>query len=167
VALNKNTIKNTATSNHVARNIKRNSGTFENNIHNIRKQHLQHQESIVTVERINIWNIETSRSTFAMFAHNTWNMLLKHLKHVEHLLATCTALGMRGRRMTSQEARRRGGARLRGAIGGARTWGAADSLSASVAPSPNNNSPAHPVSGTDNALDGRCEGRAPTLECKW
>jgi hypothetical protein len=58
--------------------------------------HLQHQESIVTVERINIWNIETSRSTFATFAHNTWNMLLKHLKHVEHLLATCTELGIGG-----------------------------------------------------------------------
>jgi hypothetical protein len=34
-------------------------------------------------------NVETSRSTFATFARNTCNILMKHLKHVEHTLATC------------------------------------------------------------------------------
>jgi hypothetical protein len=35
-------------------------------------------------------NAETPRSTFATFARNTCNILMKHLKHVETTLATCT-----------------------------------------------------------------------------
>jgi hypothetical protein len=67
----------------------KNFATLKNSIHNFRKQHLQHRESNVTVGRINIRNIETSRSTFATSARNTCNIRMKHLKHVEYTLATC------------------------------------------------------------------------------
>jgi hypothetical protein len=82
-------------------------------IRNIQKQHLQHRESNGSGGRItsatlkhvdlllqhpdythatcvwNSYNISTSRSTFATFACNNCNILLKHLKHTDHRLATC------------------------------------------------------------------------------
>jgi hypothetical protein len=48
--------------------MKKSYATFENNVYNIQKQHLQHRESNGAVGRSNIRNIETSRSTFATFA---------------------------------------------------------------------------------------------------
>jgi hypothetical protein len=39
---------------------------------------------------IDIRNVEKSRSTFATFARNSCNILVRHLKHVGHTLATCT-----------------------------------------------------------------------------